>query len=83
MNVSACFKNSTNLEKPTSPPKKLDPLPNDHLMLIIKDIEKQRNDEREKEKLHREKERKEDLENFQLEIKRNLEKLNIKLSLPP
>ena len=57
MNVFACFKNSTNLEKPTSPPKKLDPLPNDYLMLIIKDIENQRNEKREKEKLHREKER--------------------------
>ena len=83
MNVSTCYKNSTNLEKPNSPPKKLDPLPYDYLMLIIKDSEKQRNKEREIERIKREKERKEDLENFELENKRILEKLKIELSLPP
>ena len=83
MNVSSCFKNSTNVEKSTSPPKKLDPLTNDSFMLIIKEFEKQRNKDREMEKLQREKERKEDIENFELECKRNLEQLKIELSLPP
>ena len=75
-----CLSISTNLEKP--PPKKLDQLPNE-LMLIFKDLEKQRQKEREIDKLQREKERREDLENFEFETKRSLEKLKIDLSLPP
>ena len=82
MNVSLCLQSSTNKE-PTSPPKKLDCLTNEHFMLIIKDFEKERKKEREIEKREREKEREEDLIKFELERKRNFEKLKIELSLPP
>ena len=83
INVSKCLQNSTNEETPTFPPKKVDYLTKEHFLLIIKDFDKQRQKEREIEKVEREKERKEDFVKFELERKKNLDKLKIKLSLPP
>ena len=84
MNVSKCLQNSTNeKEMLTFPPKKVDYLTNEHFILLIKDFDKQREKEREIEKLEREKERQEDLVKFELDRKRTLDNLKIKLSLPP